>query len=361
MKTGYSFIIYLLLTITVILFSSCDETAFDITKYANAGERILALGSSRYDDIMRIGICNTGSNEWRTAASPQVDTMYYSMIKVDGTLYIIGGIEPGSYNKSSVLAYDPLKETWEQKATMPTARHGLYVVAIDGYIYAIGGFSGYGYSTEVEVYNISTNTWTTKASMPTQRGEGGEAVVVDGNIYIIGGYGTSAVESYNPTTNTWTTRTSMPLAISYFSAVCINNKIYVIGGQNYATNTPLSTLYEYDPVSDTWSTKASMPFANWKFAAGVIHGKIYTIGGISQTLDVYDPATDSWNNVATSTLSSERLTIVVYNECLYIIGDFGYMLSVEMFDPATGVLTTRTSSLLDSLGNTPKAVVVRAL
>jgi hypothetical protein len=62
------------------------------------------------------------------------------------------------------------------------------------------------------------DTWTTKADMPTAREPNiNTAAVVDGKIYVIGGFHTgvgalSTVEAYDPSTDTWTQKADMPTA-----------------------------------------------------------------------------------------------------------------------------------------------------
>ena len=59
---------------------------------------------------------------------------------VKDTIYLIGGMH--SYNSppiSTLMAYHPLTDTWEEEAPMPTARGMLSACAVGGKIYAIGG------------------------------------------------------------------------------------------------------------------------------------------------------------------------------------------------------------------------------
>ena len=85
---------------------------------------------------------------------------------------------------------------------MPSPRFGLAAAAIDGKLYAVGGFnlSGFWLNT-LEVYDPATNTWTTKASMPTSRRELA-AGVINGKLYAVGGTGDpTTLEVYEPFSN----------------------------------------------------------------------------------------------------------------------------------------------------------------
>ena len=75
------------------------------------------------------------------------------------------------------------------------------------------------------------------------------ASVIDGNIYVIGGffqedqeYETfSTVEIYNPTTDHWTQEPDMPIGKFGHATEVIDGQIYIFGGG------PLMSVQVYDP------------------------------------------------------------------------------------------------------------------
>jgi len=69
---------------------------------------------------------------------------------------------------------------------MPTARAGLVCVPINGKIYAIGGDAFFPKATN-EVYDPAADTWMSKTHMVYARSKAAGSVV-NGKIYIIGGY-----------------------------------------------------------------------------------------------------------------------------------------------------------------------------
>ena len=100
--------------------------------------------------------------------------------------------------------------------------------------------------------------WSRKANMPTAR-SAHSAGAVNGKIYAIGGYGgndsqktLSTVEEYDPVTDTWTTKAEMPTARWGHSGGVVNGKIYAIGGLTYL-NEGFAEVYVYDPGGEpTW-------------------------------------------------------------------------------------------------------------
>jgi hypothetical protein len=62
---------------------------------------------------------------------------------VNGKIYAMGGSSPmpALAPLSTVQEYNPVTDTWTNKADMPTARSGLSTSAVNGKIYAIGGLA----------------------------------------------------------------------------------------------------------------------------------------------------------------------------------------------------------------------------
>ena len=89
--------------------------------------------------------------------------------------------------------------------------------------------------------------------MPTPRTEV-TAVVLKGEIYVIGGFDesgqvTEIVEVYNITNNTWTKAAPLPEPLHHTAAASYNDKIYVVGGYT-APSSPSNKLFIYDPVRE---------------------------------------------------------------------------------------------------------------
>jgi N-acetylneuraminic acid mutarotase len=242
------------------------------------------------------------------------------------------------------------QNSWSTLASMPTARGGLGVEAINGKIYAIGGFNGNTALSINEEFTPALNTWTTLAPMPTARSEFAVAVFND-KIYCIGGtidaIGDNSGyvgnnEVYDPSTNTWQTEASMPTPRADLTANVVNGKIYLIGGMQYSSKSPFyveANLTEvYDLATNSWSTAAPMPLAVYGYASAVINGKIHIVGGSESpgtagtgdfvnSNQVYDPQSNSWGlsaNLPTeATFPAATVTTgFMAPPLLYFIGGF---------------------------------------
>ena len=207
--------------------------------------------------------------------------------------------------------YDPKADSWQPLPSMPTARKYFAAVAVAGKVYAIGGTSTKEvFCDAVEAYDPLSNAWTRVASLPEAR-SCHTAAVVDGKIYVVGGdiddaegeeVTTDRVAVYEPVADSWQQLAAMPTARNSHAAAVVDGKIYVSGG--YTKSGVLSDAFEaYDPVTNTWTTLASLSHPRADHASAVINGKLCVFGGYSRSgrtelVEVYSPASNSWARVA---------------------------------------------------------------
>jgi len=248
---------------------------------------------------------------------------------VDGKIYAISALK-GAAKLKKVEQYDPVTDAWTEKADMPTARAFLATSVVDGKIYAIGGETSWGGTqlAAVEAYDPVSNTWTRKADMPTARDT--ETSAVNGIIYAIGGYrngaAISTVEAYDPVTDTWAKKANMPTARTLHSTQTINGKIYVMGGQTMSTFAAFSTVEVYDPETDTWARKGDMPVPRI-FYTSVVDDKIYGFGGratrggppLSSVFE-YDTVTDTWAEIGNLPVNNGSPQVSTVGRRIYVMG-----------------------------------------
>jgi N-acetylneuraminic acid mutarotase len=266
-------------------------------------------------------------------------------------------------------------DTWASRFNMPTGRYGLVAATVNGAVYAIGGTAPTGVVTpKVEAYVPNTLTldpWKTKAPLPAPRSQSNGAAVINGEIYVTGGYhlvdgsqrDTRSVYRYNPATDIWTSRANMPRASSGGVSGAINGKLYV-----YVTFTgqggPDAALYRYDPTTNSWTERAHPPQVQALAAGSVIGGKLYVMGGISEgapsrKLSLYDPGSNSWTTKALMKYPRARAAAKAIDGKLYVAGGWGEFSSqtgsqttgvTEMYDPATNSWTDRASMITPRFG-----------
>ncbi len=169
--------------------------------------------------------------------------------------------------------------------------------------------------------------WVEKSPMISERLCNG-AEVVNGSIYVLGGYRQdevrlSSVEIYNPKTDRWTSGTAMPSPRNSFGSVVLNGKIYIMGGyngQNY-----INSMDIYDPVTDSWESGPSMSVGRAFLSVATVDGKIYAMGGrdaesYKSVVEIYDPETNIWTMGTKLPQGTSHFSSVVWNNKIYVFG-----------------------------------------
>ena len=293
-----------------------------------------------------VSLADAAEDLWITKEPMNEARSRLGVVVVNGKIYAIGGsTESGLMPNINGFVgtneeYDPATDTWTFKKPMPTPRAGFAITVYQNKIYCIGGAIGFSNSTGKiftrahEVYDPATDTWETKASMPTARWQM-QANVVDGKIYVIDFSGTNHV--YDPATDSWTTKAPIPTGASGYASAVFDNKIYVVGG---FSDGPIffSNLNQiYDPETDTWNLGTPAPSSVVYGDAGATTGmlapkRIYVFGVTSYIgsgappffNQVYDPETDSWMEGAAIPTNRLYLGVAVVNDTLYAIGGHTY-------------------------------------
>ncbi|MDC7231752.1 MAG: kelch repeat-containing protein [Spirochaetales bacterium] len=204
-----------------------------------------------------------------------------------------------------------LKGIWEELPPLSESRAYPAGSCLNGKIYITGGVSkGLTARPYVDVFDIRSQTYVDRLTLPEESRAGHAQVVLEGEIWLIGGLGipfvTDSVISYNPATGEWTERKSLPYRLDFPAAEVVNGKIYVIGGKTPFPNEPVPYTLEYDPARDSWHEKKSMDIPRYLHDTAVLDGRIYVFGGqnikggeIDMSVLEYNPESDSWTVAGT--------------------------------------------------------------
>ncbi|MFO7670349.1 MAG: alpha/beta hydrolase-fold protein [Bacteroidales bacterium] len=227
---------------------------------------------------------------------------------------------------------------WTFKTAMPTGRGFTSGAVVDGKIYMIGGFPTHNSVTQAnEMYNPATDTWVPMAGMPEGRCAH-KTCAYGGKIYVFGGvspdpYATAKdnVYVYDPLTDAWTQKADMPYENSGCGVAVVRDTIYLIGGMHSFNSPPISTVMAYHPLTDTWEEKAPMPTARGMLSACAVDGKIYAIGGTEAFLtssynlvEEYDPSTNTWAERTSMPTARVSVATCIMEGKIYAIGGFAY-------------------------------------
>lgn len=223
---------------------------------------------------------------------------------------------------------------WTNKANIPTARIGMGVCVLGSKIYTFGGNDGNAISNKVEVYDILTNNWSSKTPMQNTRGFFATCIS-NNNIYLIGGTQNetftpvlSLTEEFIPSTSGWNSKADLPTPRGAAAYASVFGKIYVISGRTgykdqYSQYPQTNVVEVYDPTNNSWTEKASIPQSRTHSCSIVFDNKIYVIGGEGRIVQLYDPASDSWTTKAELPSGTfHNASAAVANGKIYVFGGF---------------------------------------
>lgn len=254
--------------------------------------------------ISLVTVLRAADGAWISLAPMPEPRQEVGVAEVNGKIYAVGGLP----RTNRVQEYDAANNSWRIVAPLPIPGgvDHTATAAVGGRLYVIGGNTNSGSTNAVFEYDPARDQWTQKASMPTARNALAGAVI-EGKIYVVGGAGATEreLEVYDPATDTWAQRAPMAAGRNHLAAGAIRGKLYVAGGR-IGGNLLLSILEVYDPATNTWATRAPMPTGRSGHAGAVLRDKLFTFGGegnpnspvgIFGETEVYDPDTDTWKSL----------------------------------------------------------------
>jgi len=190
-----------------------------------------------------------------------------------------------------------------------------------------------GYSSRVDIYDITTNTWST-AELSSANRMGMAAATVGNKVLFAGGMEndngiqTSRVDIYDASTNTWSTA-ELSKARAHLAAATIGNKVFFAGGGSWEPYFVGSNVIDiYDNATNTWTT-ATLSLGRCYLSADVIGNKIYFAGGyqgpgvygnISTRIDIYDASNNSWSTAELQEGKSNMASIAIGNNIYWSSG-----------------------------------------
>ncbi|WDD97502.1 Kelch repeat-containing protein [Thalassomonas actiniarum] len=248
---------------------------------------------------------------------------------------------------NQVYIYAPDKNSWRYGTKLPAARHHLGMASNSQYLYGIGGFygsKGNAWQAKDNVYKLAANgkAWQSGPSLPIPLAESVYAAHAE-HIHVIGGKTFDKLARRNIDTNShfvlvdnqhW--QKAAPATMARNSAACavLDNKIFVIGGRKAGIKAQNIQFAEmYDTKGDKWEAIKPLPAALAGLTAVALNGKIVVAGGeafgpngnwrtgkaFSQIWS-YDPVKDSWTQELNMPQPRHGHGAVTLNDKMYIIG-----------------------------------------
>ncbi len=244
----------------------------------------------------------------------------------------------------------PMKVSlWGDKNEAQNKRDSGTACLVDGKIYSFGGFAGGNNALRSwEVYTPQTDTWEYPYGNWMLKNRAHlTSTVLDGKIYIIGGYTTvgdggnvDLVSVFDAQERSFTQVESLPEAICLAWAVTANDKIYLTGGIDDDDNA-LATIYTFDPDAGEgtkWQAlSTAMTTPRFAHGAVALEDKIYIFGGLEDwedeevylsTGEILDLSTGTVSAMADMPIALARFGVACDGRYIYAVGgtnnDFWY-------------------------------------
>ncbi|XP_041856783.1 kelch-like protein 23 [Melanotaenia boesemani] len=206
-----------------------------------------------------VSIYNCDYDEW-TEGCPMITARYYHCsVALHGCIYAIGGYRGGAPEQETEF-YDPLKKRWFPVSKMIQGVGNATACVMGDKIYVTGGHYGYRGSCtyeKIQVFRPDVNEWGIITISPHPE-YGLCSVSLNNKLYLVGGQ-TTVADCYDTERDEWRPISVMKERRMECGAVVINGCIYVTGGYSYSKGTYLQSIEKYDPEQDSWEIVGSLP------------------------------------------------------------------------------------------------------
>ena len=220
--------------------------------------------------------------------------------QIDNILYMIDG----SSTTTKLHIFDLANEHFTRRATTAPISHGLYPCltgdSISGMLYVIGGTTdGLNRSDTLQILNLINMSWSTGPNMNTARFQFACIVSPNQQLYAIGGYDPkyrelSTIEfiaTNNIRNNVWSyTQQNLSQAIVETRCVLVDHNIYVIGGYYWGfidivqvINT-ITNFVDVSPYTLAYPVSGAAPI--------IVNEALYVFGGLGNFTEL-----DRWQYI----------------------------------------------------------------
>lgn len=235
----------------------------------------------------------------------------------DGRVLFNGGetiVGPANTHLKASGIYDPVTETWSQKAFMKRRRWYPSTLQMgDGSVWTFGGMTEAGEDAPdntIERYDIATDTWTLVGgqNLPGQWEEAYNRLhlLPDGRLFQSGHLANTYI--YDPVQKTWTfvDQTNLGKPRGDGASVRLQDgRILIAGGQDGNTIFNSAEIIDPNAPNPQWVNVPNLKAARAFIDAVLLpDGKALVLGGdestgsMDRTPELYDPASNTWTNMA---------------------------------------------------------------
>ena len=172
-------------------------------------------------------------SRWTTRASLPTPRGRLAVVAARGSIFAIGGVANGQIT-GLLEEYQPAEDRWIVRLSKPTPAANVSAVSLDGKLYVPGGHSSAGQVLDVlEIYDIAAAQWAIGPPLPAPRSAYALAAT-EGRIYLFGGWDgrqyVDTVLEFAPDTGQWRTLSPMPAALGFQAVAAVDGNVYLMGG-----------------------------------------------------------------------------------------------------------------------------------
>ncbi|XP_060533723.1 kelch-like protein 5 [Cylas formicarius] len=211
--------------------------------YATCVRRVVASGVEPSGRLSRVklkfefrrpGRWDPATRSWQYVAPMQNQRCSAGVAVLNGKLYAVGGRD-GTSCLRTVECYDPHTNKWTLAAPLPTRKGCVGVGTANGQLYVMGGQDAAANNPTasrfdcVDRYDPTTDTWTTVSTLSGKR-DAVACTLFGDKLYAVGGYDGNTyltnVEAYDPITNEWAVLNPLKTGRAGACVIALSNSVY---------------------------------------------------------------------------------------------------------------------------------------
>jgi len=260
-----------------------------------------------------------------------------------GRMHVIGGYGEGRVDRAYHHVYDPVRDQWLVAAPLPRGANHVAVAALDGRVYALGGFLEQNRRSDDKAYayDVASDRWVAIAPLPRPRGAAA-AVALDGNVHLIGGATEPASERasigwheiYDPQADAWRMLKPLPGARDHAGIATYGGEIHIVGGRFNTFEYNNGLHHVHLPARDTWEERAPLPTPRSGHGLVAYRDRLFAMGGeagvpangqiqrarVFGQMESYDPRTDTWASHAPMPTPRHSVAAAAIGDAIYVAG-----------------------------------------
>uniref|UniRef100_A0A8C0GP12 BACK domain-containing protein n=1 Tax=Chelonoidis abingdonii TaxID=106734 RepID=A0A8C0GP12_CHEAB len=223
------------------------------------GVRDMLATAFRYDPAQ---------DSWQRLADMPSARSSFPAVGVAGRIYALGGMSEDAYCTDGVQCYDPPADAWRPCTPLPAPLCGHAACTLDGAIYVSGGCDG---SNKCRAWLLQLGLGGPSAQLAPMLEERAGHIMeaLGGQLYVAGGLrwrdrgyiDQLACEVYSPGPDAWVRLSPLPQAHVGGASAVLQGELYVLGGYSQETYRDTHLVHAYQPGRGRWLTLGTLPQA----------------------------------------------------------------------------------------------------